>query len=67
MTMDESKIYELADGEIYVWVDPGGAICLKVRNEFNDPVELTEPQAMDIATVLNRLARELSAAAGDEE
>jgi hypothetical protein len=50
------KVYDLADGDISVWVDPGGAICLKLNGEFNDPVELAEHEALDLANLLISLA-----------
>ena len=57
-TARQSYVYELAGGEIDVWVDTGGAICLKIRNQFNDPVELAEHQALALAELLTKLVRE---------
>jgi hypothetical protein len=51
-------VYELADGGLDVWVDPGGAICLKTRNQFNDPIELSEHEALALAELLTRLVME---------
>jgi len=51
------NVYEIGGGEINVWVDPGGAICLKVRNQFNDPVELAEHEALALAELLSRLVQ----------
>jgi hypothetical protein len=50
------RVHELASGEITVWVDPGGAICMKIRNAYNDPVELAEHEALALADLLTRLA-----------
>jgi hypothetical protein len=58
MSAQKPHVYEMAGGEVDVWVDPGGAICLKVRNEFNDPVELAEHEAIALGELLIRLARE---------
>lgn len=52
------RIYELAGGEIDIWVDAGGAICLKSRNKFNDPVELAEHEALALAELLTKLVKE---------
>lgn len=52
------RVYELADGEIDVWVDPGGAICLKTRSKFNDPIELGEHEALELAELLTKLVME---------
>lgn len=60
MTADRTPhVYELAGGEIDVWVDPGGAICLKIRNQFNDPVELGEHESLALAELLTKLVKEL--------
>ena len=59
MTAEQTpRVYELAGGEIDVWVDPGGAICLKTRNQFNDPIELAEHEALALAELLTRLVKE---------
>jgi hypothetical protein len=58
MSEQQPHIYKVADGDIDVWVDPGGAICLKVRNKFSDPVELAEHEAMELAELLIRLVNE---------
>jgi hypothetical protein len=50
-------IQEFASGEIMIWLDPGGAICLKTVNSHNDPVELAEHEALEIAEALTRLVR----------
>jgi hypothetical protein len=58
MTQSTSHVYELAGGEIDVWVDPGGAICIKTRNQFNDPIELAEHEALALADLLTKLVKE---------
>ena len=60
--MNEPKveIYEVASGEVVVWLEPGGPICLKLCNKFNDPVELAEHEALDLANLLIRLVKEQS-------
>lgn len=59
MNADEPpRVYEVAGGEIDVWVDPGGAICLRVRTKFNDPVELAEHEALALAELLTKLVTE---------
>jgi hypothetical protein len=54
----QPHVYEMAGGDVEVWVDPGGAICLNLRNEFNDPVELAEHEAIALGEVLIRLAKQ---------
>jgi hypothetical protein len=58
MNQVEGNLYEMASGDISVWLDPGGAICMKLNGKFNDPIELGEREAMDLGALLIRLARE---------
>ena len=51
-------IHEFSGGEICVWLDESGVICLKSRNKFNDPVELAENEALELAELLKRLVDE---------
>jgi hypothetical protein len=46
-------------GDIDVWIDENGVICLKARNKFNDPVELTEHEALEVGNLLVRLVAQL--------
>jgi hypothetical protein len=48
-------IHKVADGEIEIWLDPAGSICLKTQNKFNDPIELSEQEAMLLAELLTSL------------
>lgn len=57
MNKEQTHIHVVADGEIDGWVDPGGAICLKVRNKDNDPVELGEREALALAKLLTELVK----------
>ncbi|MFC5472813.1 hypothetical protein [Paraherbaspirillum soli] len=58
--MENSKpFHEVANGDINVWVDEGGAICIKSREPFGDPVELAEHEALELANLLIRLVEEL--------
>jgi hypothetical protein len=58
MAHERPHVHEVASGDINVWVDPGGAICLKVTNKFNDPAELSEHEALELANLLIRLVKE---------
>jgi len=59
MSEQPPAIHQIASGEIEVWIDPAGIICLKSRNEFGDPVELAEHEAIELAELLTRLVNEL--------
>lgn len=52
------KIHEAASGDIAVWADQGGPICLKVCNQHRDPVELSEEEALELASLLTLLVDE---------
>jgi hypothetical protein len=52
-------VHAVADGEIDVWIDEGGAICIKIRNAHNDPAELSEHEALELANLLVRLVEEI--------
>jgi hypothetical protein len=54
----ESIIHKLAGGDILVWLDESGAICIKTKDKFNDPVELAEHEALALADLLMRLVKE---------
>lgn len=56
--MSNSTVYELAGGEIVVWAEESGAIMLKVRQPFGDPVELGEEEALELGALLTRLAKD---------
>ena len=57
--MSESiKVHKIAGGEIALWLDPAGAICLKIVAEGDDPVEMSEDEALACAELLTRLVRE---------
>lgn len=59
MSADQSlRVYEFAGGETDFWVDPGGAICIKTRNLFHDPVELAEHEAVALGELLVKLFKE---------
>jgi hypothetical protein len=51
-------IHKIASGEIVVWINEGGAISIKTREPRNDPVELAEHEAVQLAELLYRLVRE---------
>ena len=56
--MATPRVYELAGGEITLWAEDSGAIMLKVREPFGDPVELGEEEALELAALLARLVKD---------
>ena len=57
--MSETTVYKLADGEVYLWVEDGGAIHLKAVSPYGDPTELTAEMARELALLLMTLAEEV--------
>lgn len=54
----EATVHKIAGGDVVVWVDDGGAICIKTTDKFNDPVELAEHEALALAHLLLQLVKE---------
>ncbi|WP_332854863.1 hypothetical protein [Duganella sp. S19_KUP01_CR8] len=52
----ETEVFEIASGDISVWVD--GGIHLKVNAPGKDPVELGKQEALKLGELLVRLAIE---------
>jgi len=59
MTDETNEIFEMASGDISVWVDNGQVICMKSNNKWNDPTELSEKEAQELGELLIRLAENL--------
>ena len=55
---NSSGVHEISDGDVVVWLDEGGAICIKTNDNHGDPVELAEHEAMELAELLVRLVKE---------
>jgi len=51
-------VHSVGSGDITVWLDPSGSICMKSRDEYGDPVELSEDEALELAELLTRLVKE---------
>ena len=52
------QVHELAGGEIFLWQEESGVIMLKTQQKYNDPVELGEEEALELAALLTRLVKE---------
>ncbi len=63
MMIDTSPqdVFETADGEVRVVLEQGSSIHLKAASAYNDPVELTATQALEIADILLHFASRLGA------
>lgn len=61
-----AELQHFAGGELGVWRDDG-AICIKTSNEHDDPVELSDEEAVALADLLLRLAGARSPASKPEE
>ena len=58
MTPSDPRVYDVAGGEVAVWAEPNGIIALKVTNKYNDPAELTDGGALELARILVQLVEE---------
>ncbi|MEH6422425.1 hypothetical protein [Pseudomonas sp. CGJS7] len=58
---ESDKIRSAAGGDIRLWIDDGQSIHMKLCNPYDDPVELTEHQALALAETLRMLAHRLQA------
>lgn len=57
--MSDRAVREFAGGDIALWLGEGGAVMLKVRRcRYNDPIELSEDKALELASELMRLSKE---------
>ncbi|QTD89791.1 MULTISPECIES: hypothetical protein [Burkholderia] len=52
----EQDYFETNDGTVRIWIEQGTSIHIKAATVENDPVELSESEAMEIAEILNRFA-----------
>ncbi len=56
--IDPKAVFKFAGGELVVWLqEESGSICLKSSNKYNDPVELGEEEAVELAELLIRLSK----------
>ncbi len=51
-------VHKLSGGDVLVWLDPDGGICIKTVEPHGDPVELSDQDALELARLLTHLARE---------
>jgi len=56
--IESDGIYKIANGEIVVWQDESGCVCIKTINAHNDPVELAEHEAIELSELLFRLVEQ---------
>jgi hypothetical protein len=55
---DDPQVYNLASGDVRLWLDDSGAICIKTISKHDDPVELAEHEALELAQLLTRLVEQ---------
>ncbi|VAX11593.1 hypothetical protein MNBD_GAMMA26-660 [hydrothermal vent metagenome] len=60
MAEQNGKVFSLGDGEVRLWIEQDGAVCLKAATKFNDPVELTPKEALELAHLLKTLSEQIS-------
>jgi hypothetical protein len=63
MEQNSGKIVEIAGGEVRVWIEDHGLLCIRCNSNFGDPVELAEHEVAALIDALQRLM-ELSKTSG---
>ncbi|MEC4723585.1 hypothetical protein RY831_31085 [Noviherbaspirillum sp. CPCC 100848] len=53
------EYYESSDSTIRIWIEQGTSIHMKVITKTNDPVELSEEEALEISDVLKKFAKRI--------
>ncbi|MET3619331.1 hypothetical protein [Burkholderia ambifaria] len=48
--------FKTSDGIVRIWIEEGASVHIKAAAVENDPVKLSESEAMEIAEILNRFA-----------
>jgi len=54
--MTGQDYFEMNDEAIRIWIEQGSSIHIKAATMSNDPVELSESEALEIAEVLKNFA-----------
>ncbi|SEK11806.1 hypothetical protein SAMN03159494_05533 [Achromobacter sp. NFACC18-2] len=57
--LDKEDYFQSNDGCIQVWIEQGTSIHIKAATNLNDPVELSESEALELAEVLKALCRRI--------
>lgn len=56
---NNDNYFESSDGTVRIWIEQGTSIKMKVITETNDPVELSEEEAIEIANILTKFSKEI--------
>ena len=61
MMQDESEqnYFETSGGAIRIWIEQGTSIHMKAVTSEDDPVELSEAEAIEVSEVLKRFANKI--------
>lgn len=58
MNENNVEIFEMAGGDVSIWIGEGGGICMKLNTKLFDPIELEEKAVLELANLLLRLVSE---------
>ncbi|UXI70286.1 hypothetical protein [Tahibacter amnicola] len=53
--------YELADGQVHIWLEQGHSVCMKAVTDCGDPVELSDNAIDEVVRILTELKTAASA------
>jgi len=59
MKKAQQEVFELSDGDVVAWVDPGAAAHLKCVTPQGDPVELGAEELKALCEALQKFVREI--------
>lgn len=54
-----TDVFSLAGGEVIVWAEPKGPLCIRAVTTAGDPVELAEREVHELIAVLQKLLAKL--------
>jgi hypothetical protein len=57
--MTSNRSVHTVSDHVSLWIDPVGSSHIKTNDPYGDPVELTEEDAEELATILTKLVHEL--------
>lgn len=57
--IEEKGYFESSDGSVRIWIEQDTSIHMKVATPTNDPVELSEEEAIEIAEILQNYAKRI--------
>lgn len=58
--INKGSYFELAEGDVRIWLEQGSSIMLKSVTKFDDPVELSDRELSELREILRTLQEKLA-------